>query len=93
MKPKTRIRDILFPEGGKARKKLRKINRFLHGKKINDPEEHIRNAYDEWMELNDPTEEELEDAKMELFPCSRTIYINENEEAFFPGVIKLSFDD
>ena len=51
MKPKTRIRDILFPEGGKARKKLRKINRFLHGKKINDPEEHIRNAYDEWMEL------------------------------------------
>lgn len=43
--------------------------------------------------LFSPTEEELEDAKMELFPCSRTIYINENEEAFFPGVIKLSFDD
>ena len=75
MKPKTRIRDILFPEGGKARKKLRKINRFLHGKKINDPEEHIRNAYDEWMELNDPTEEELEKQRKTKFKISPKISI------------------
>ena len=75
MKPKTRIRDILFPEGGKARKNLRKINRFLHGKKINDPEEHIRNAYDEWMELNDPTEEELEKQRKTKFKISPKISI------------------
>lgn len=75
MKPKTRIRDILFPEGGKARKNLRKINRFLHGKKINDPEEHIRNAYDEWMELNDPTEEELEKQRKAKFKISPKISI------------------
>lgn len=43
--------------------------------------------------LFSPTNENLKDEKIDLFPCTRTIYVTANDDAHFPGVIKLSFDD
>ena len=61
----VRLRDKLFPEGGKARNILRKINRILQGKKTEPT------PYEIWMSLNDPSEEELElqrNAKFKINP-------------------------
>lgn len=87
MKPKKRIRDIIFPEGGKLRSHLRIINRMIHsifsinfwketkksikekGKRVtwietkrymimgtqSEPEEF----YQQWIQNNEPDEEEL----------------------------------
>lgn len=59
-----RIRDILFPEGGKARKKLRKWNRKLHG--LNN-DLMATEDYAKWINLNEPTMEELDEQRRHKF--------------------------
>lgn len=95
MQLKKRIRDVLFPEGGKIRSYLRTINRIIHsiidvnfwkdvkkslkekGKRVTwietkrffimgtqaEPEE----LYQQWIENNEPDEEELQKQKNEKF--------------------------
>ncbi len=65
----VRLRDKLFPEAGKTRKILRKINRIIHGSK---PEP---TPYEIWMSFNDPKEEELEKQRNTKFKINPKISI------------------
>ena len=65
----VRFRDKFFPEGGKTRKILRKINRIVHGKKIEPT------PYEYWMSYNDPTEEELQKQRNTKFETNPKISI------------------
>lgn len=67
----VRLRDKLFPEGGKVRNILRGINRIAHGKKLK--EDYI--PYEVWMKLNDPTEEDLEEQRNHKFKIEPKISI------------------
>lgn len=103
MQTKKRIRDILFPEGGKIRSYLRTTNRIIHsifdssfwkelnksikekGKRVTwietkrffimgtqaEPEEF----YQQWIENNEPDEEELQKQKNEKFESEPKISI------------------
>ena len=68
----VRLRDKIFPEGGKTRKILRKINRKLHGL---GPDDGLPKPYEVWMKYNDPTEEELEKQRKTKFKISPKISI------------------
>lgn len=65
----VRLRDKLFPEGGKIRSFLRKINRIVHGSK---PEP---TPYEIWMSLNDPTDEELKKQRNTKFKLNPKISV------------------
>ena len=103
MAQKKRIRDKLFPEGGKIRSWLRTINRFfksifnlnyLKEQKAKIKEKGWRvtfiemkrymimgtmaepqNIYQKWIELNEPTEEELENQRNTKFEKTPKISI------------------
>lgn len=94
-----RLRDKVFPEGGKVRQVLRKINRIIHGlkpsnikkflnllknngwkKTLNIVTNNVENGttktpYEIWMELNDPTLEELEMQRTTKFKINPKITI------------------
>lgn len=103
MKQKKRIRDRIFPEGGKIRSNLRTLNRIVHsifnvdfwrdfnksikekGKRVTwietkrymimgtqaEPEEF----YKQWIENNEPNEEELEEQRKTKFAIEPKISI------------------
>ena len=103
MAQKKRIRDKLFPEGGKIRSWLRIINRFFKSifsiSYLKEQKEKIKekgwrvtfiemkrymimgtiaepqNIYQKWIELNEPTEKELEDQRNTKFENNPKISI------------------